>query len=146
MFYSSIGISDHPNLIEMKRGEKDNISIELLITGYKDFDKVPNILSTCGFYIIKDKWTCQPYDVFKNIVELHYPQKEVKHIMFLPPFLWEDKLASLELVNKTVHFLLCVPITEAELAFKIQNGTAALEELFEKQEINIFDLDRKSVA
>jgi hypothetical protein len=79
MFYSSIGISDHPNLIEMKSGEMNNISIELLITGYKDFDKVPDILSTCGFYIIKDNWTCQPYDVSKNMVDLHYPQKEVKH-------------------------------------------------------------------
>jgi hypothetical protein len=39
-----------------------------------------------------------------------------------------------------------VPITEAELAYKIQNDTAALEELFEEQEINIFDLDRKSVV
>jgi hypothetical protein len=66
--------------------------------------------------------------------------------MFLPPFLWEDKLTSLKLASKTVHFLLCVPITEAELAFKIRNGTSALEKLFEEQEINIFDLDRKSVV
>lgn len=49
----TIGVSDQPNRIEMKDGNFQNIPIELLIAGYKEFDMLPNILSTAGFYITK---------------------------------------------------------------------------------------------
>jgi hypothetical protein len=83
-FYGTIGLSDYQNIIEMKNGNK-NIPIELLITGYKKYDKISNILSTCAFYILKDKWNCQPGTVFMNMVDF-YCKKEMQHIMFVPPF------------------------------------------------------------
>ena len=146
-FYSTIGLSDYQNLIKMNDNSEKNIPIELLMAGYKNFEQVSNILSTCGFYISKNKWNCKPNNVFESMVAMYYPQKEVKHILFCRPFLWEDKLGDgLELENKTAHFLLCIPITERELEFKMKNGTNALSDLFEKNEVNIFDLDRKSVV
>jgi hypothetical protein len=142
-FSGTIGLSDHPNKVEMKNGNK-NIPIELLITSYKKFDKIPNILSTCAFYLLKDKWTCQPGSVFMRMIDFYY-KKEVQHIMFVPPFLWDDKLEPLTLKSKTVNWLLAVPISESELKYKNANGYANLQNLFEANEVDIFDLNRSAV-
>ncbi len=144
-FLGTIGVSDSENLIEMKDGSKKNIPVELLITGYKKYDRIPNVLATCGFYIIKDKWDVQPGSVFMRMVDMYYPDTEMNHIMFTSPFLWEDKLKPLELDSKTVHWLLAIPISQSELEYKNKQGTSALEDLFEENEIDIFDLNRKPV-
>jgi len=143
-FYGTLGLSDYPNVIEMKSGDQ-HIPVELLMAGYKSYDKIPNILSTCAFYLSKDKWACQPGSVFMRMVDFYY-KKEMQHIMFIRPFLWADKLEPLKLESKTVYWLLAVPISEAELQYRNQNGFNALERLlFEENEVDIFDLDRKSV-
>ncbi|MCV9934096.1 suppressor of fused domain protein [Flavobacterium sp. LS1R47] len=144
-FYSSIGVSDYPNKIEIKNDEVINIPIEILISGYSKFDKIANILSTCCFYIIKDKWSCQPNDVYKNIIDLYYPKKEMKHIMFNAPFLWEDKLVPLKLDSKQVHFLFAIPISDNELEYKNKNGAKALIALFQSKNVDVFDIERNSV-
>lgn len=144
-FYGSIGLSDYPNIIEMKDGSKKNIPIELLITGYKQYDKVPNILSTICFFIIKDQWTSQPGSVYKNMISYYYELTDMKHILCLTPFLWEDKLENLIFGNKNIYPLLLIPISEKELEYKLANGSDALEELFQKEQIDFFDLNRNSI-
>jgi len=42
-------------------------------------------------------------------------------------------------------FLLAIPISDAELQYKNQNGLSALESIFEEKNVDIFDLDRASV-
>ncbi|MDH7460600.1 suppressor of fused domain protein [Chitinophagaceae bacterium 26-R-25] len=144
-FCGTIGLSDFPNEIEQKSGAIKNIPIELLITGYKEYDKASNIISTCGFYISKNKWSCQPGSVFMRMVEMYYEKLEMKHILFTSPFLWEGKLHPLKLESKTVNWLLAIPISDSELNYRNQLGAPALEDLFEKKGVDIFDLNRKSV-
>src|ERR1700754_3435937 len=62
--YCTIGVSDFPNIIN-----STNIPVELLLAAYKEFDKAPNILSTCGFYISKDRFECRPGTVFMRMIE-----------------------------------------------------------------------------
>lgn len=143
-FYSSIGVANYPNIIEMNDGVLKDISVELIITGYKKFEKTPNILATASFYITKNNWTCQPGTVYKSIIQDYY-NTELKHILFTSPFLWEDKLSNLSFDNKEIHPLLLIPISDKELEYKLSNGYSALERLFEENEIDIFDLDRKSI-
>ena len=145
-FYGTIGLSDYPNEIEMKNKEQKNIPVEFLISGYKKFEKIPNILSTSGFYLSKDKWTCQPGSVFMRIVEMYYKNLEMKHVFFTSPFLWENKLESLKLETKTVNWLLGIPISDAELNYRNENGVDALERLFEEKGVDVFDLERISVV
>ncbi|REC62300.1 suppressor of fused domain protein [Chryseobacterium pennae] len=142
--FGTIGVSDHPNRIEMKDGNFQDIPIELLIAGYKEFDMLANILSTAGFYITKKRWDCQPGSVFMRIVDMYYEESEMKHIMFVSPFLW-DKLQPLHLETKTVHWLLGTPISDKELEFRMKNGASALENIFQEKDIDIFDINRKSV-
>lgn len=48
--------------------------------------------------------------------------------------------------RKKIHCLLCVPISDEELQFKEENGLNSLEKiLFEKNNIDIFNIERKSV-
>ncbi|KPH14074.1 suppressor of fused domain protein [Chryseobacterium sp. ERMR1:04] len=140
----TIGVSDYPNKIEMNDNSFKDIPIELLIGGYTEFNMLANILSTSGFYIINKGWECQPGSVFMRIVEMYCETSEMKHIMFVSPFLWEDKLEPLQLEKKTVHWLLCIPISDKELEYKMENGASALEDMFQEKDIDIFDINRKS--
>jgi hypothetical protein len=142
-YYGTIGLSDYKNIIEMKNGN-ENIPIEIVMAGYKEYDNIPNVLSTCGFYISKDKWNCKLGSVFMRMLDFFY-KKEMQHIIFMPPFLWDDKLETLKLETKTIHCLLGVPISENELQYLNNNGFDALEDLFVENDINIFNLDRKSI-
>ncbi|WP_103867569.1 suppressor of fused domain protein [Aquimarina sp. I32.4] len=144
-FYCTIGLSDYDNIIEFNDGNR-NVPIEILIVGKQKDNKLPNILSTCGFYVSKNRWTVQPNTVFKNMIKMYYPSMETKHLMFTSPFLWEDKLTSLELKNKTVNWLLAIPITDKEFSYKEENGATALFDLFEEHDIDIFNINRISVV
>ena len=144
--YCTIGVSDSPNVIEMNDGTL-GIPVELLIAADNKFVKMPNILSTCGFYILKNEWPCQPGTVFKNMVTMYYQDTDMKHILFTRPYLWQDKLHPLTLEQRTIHFLLCIPISDKELEYKNQYGTAALEEiLFQDSGADIYNINRHSVV
>ena len=141
-FYSTIGVSDTPLFIN---NSEQAFRLELIMSAYNSFQFVSNILSTCGFYITKNKRECKPGAVYEKIIEMYYPNLEMKHIFFVEPFLWENKIKTLNLETKDVTWLLCIPISDAELNYKIENGSDFLEELFEEHQINIFDLNRKSL-
>lgn len=143
--YVSVGLSDHENLVEVRDGH-DDIRVELLAAAYKRFEYAPNVLSTAAFYIIKDKYECRPGGVFKHLVAMYDKGSAMKHIYFTAPFLWQDKLAALDPAVKKAAFLLLIPISDAELDYKLQHGDEALETLFEENEINIYDLERSSVV
>jgi hypothetical protein len=108
-------------------------------------EETPNILSTCGFYVTKNRWKCQLGTVFKNVVNLYYPDAILKHILFTRPFMWEDKLLPMKLSLKTVHFLVGIPISDTESGFLEQNGFAALEYLFISKKVNYGDFKRESL-
>lgn len=141
----TVGVSDYPNKIEMNDNSFINIPIELLIGGFTESSELANIISTAGFYITKNGWECQPGSVFMRIIEMYFETSEMKHIMFISPFLWQDKLKPLKLETKTVHWLLCIPISDKELEYKMKNGASSLEDIFQEKDIDIFDINRKSV-
>jgi hypothetical protein len=65
--------------------------------------------------------------------------------MFFPPFLWED-LKTMEFDGVKVAWLMAIPISESEYQFAIENTTDKLGELFEENDIDYFDLNRKPVV
>ncbi|MDR3271307.1 MAG: suppressor of fused domain protein [Peptococcaceae bacterium] len=142
-FYGTIGLSDYPNIIEIN-GEDTNVPVELLMAGNKTYDKIPSILATCGFNMAKEKWICQPGAVFLHMIDLYY-EKEMRHLLFIPPYKWNSSLEPLELADKTVNWLLAVPISEPELQYRLEHGFNALSLLFEENSVDMFDWDRKSM-
>ena len=136
IFYSTIGLS------EIAKGDVT----EILFTGYAKYDKAANILSTTAFFIINNDWKAADGVVFETLIEMYYPGKEMKHLYFTMPYLWENKLEGLSIDNKIINFLLAIAISDKELAYKNKYGSQKLEDLFQEREVDIFDLDRKSVV
>jgi hypothetical protein len=143
--YCTIGLSDFPNKIEMKDGSETNIPVELLLSGNRSSNKWANVLSAVGFHMTKNQWTCQPGAVFKNMVNIYHPDIALKHLLFVEPFMWQEKLDAMKLSSKKVYFLLLVPISDAECSYREKHGFDALEKLFMKHEIDITNLYRPSV-
>lgn len=77
---------------------------------------------------------------------MYHPNKEMKHVLFTEPYLWEDKLRGFTAGGEAVRFVLAVPIAQNELEYKAKFGLDALETLLEERETDIFDLGRKSVV
>ena len=136
---ASIGLSDHN--IGLKSSDK-KLRVELIGACNDNHPDFPNLLSTAAFEII-DKGSCNYGTILPRVIELYYPDAIMKHIYLMSPFLW-DKLASIELSDLKVAWLLMVPISDGEMKYAMQNGVDELETLFEKEDINIFDLSRKS--
>ncbi|MGI8627462.1 MAG: suppressor of fused domain protein [Geodermatophilaceae bacterium] len=45
----------------------------------------------------------------------------------------------------TVAWLMAVPIADSEVEFARLNGTQRLQEIFEQEQIDVFDIDRAPV-
>ncbi|MEU6130987.1 suppressor of fused domain protein [Saccharopolyspora sp. NPDC047091] len=140
---STLGLSDHPL---MRDGSEYSVRAEVVGAGATDNSKFPNIISTIAFFIINDKWFCSPGSTFPNVVSMYYPEATMRHILFVPPFLWKDNLETLRFPDKTVAWLQAVPISENEKQYAEANGPEALEDIFVDHQIDVFDLNRTSVA
>ncbi|MDF2927376.1 MAG: hypothetical protein K0R57_6290 [Paenibacillaceae bacterium] len=139
--FSTIGLSDHS--IDYSVDGKP-LRLEIVGACATEYEHYSNILATCAFCVINSKYSVSPGKIFRDIVKMYYPSSEMKHILFVSPFLWED-LQPVDLLNKKVAWLLAVPISENECSFTQEKGTEALEDLFEQKEIDIFNIERKSI-
>jgi len=140
--YSTVGLSEH-SIDQTVEGVPLRVEIVgACATGYECF---PNILSSCAFNVINTKYKCYPGAIFPNVVKYYMPDSPMKHILFVPPFLWEDKLTTLSFNDKKVAWLLAIPISEEEFEYAKEHGIDDLETLFEEYQIDIFDLKRESV-
>lgn len=140
--FATVGLSDH--LIFKDGRPLENVRTELVGACASAFSDFPNVLASAAFEIIKERQFIAPGVIFPDIVAQYRDKGLMRNAMFVPPFLWPD-LETLELPKKTVAWLLLVPVSDAEMKYACDKGPAKLEELFEKEEIDIFDIDRPSV-
>jgi hypothetical protein len=105
-----------------------------------------NILASAAFCIMRTKRLYFPGSVMPNYVREYYSTTTVPNLYFTAPFIWEDSLKTLDCGTKKVSWLLAMPISDAEQDYLNEHGDDALEDLFEKHQIDIFDLTRTSVT
>ena len=141
--FSTLGLSDHP-IYKDGRRLKD-VRVELLGACGSAFKEFANVVASSAFDMIKDKRFIAPGVIFPGVVKQYRPRSPMKNVMFIPPFLWPD-LKTLKLPTKTVAWLLIVPVSDAEMKYAVKQGPAKLEELFEKHQIDVYDIDRPSVV
>jgi hypothetical protein len=140
--YATLGLSDTPLL----QGEKEYPArVELVGACESSFSEFANVMATAAFCVKNSQWFAAPGIIFPGVVREYVRQSPMHHLMFVPPFLWEA-LETLELKTKTVAFLLAVPISDAEMRFAEEHGSHKLEDLFEKEQIDIYDIRRQSVV
>jgi antitoxin YqcF len=138
---ASLGLSDIPLYFKDKEYPT---RIEILGCFQSQEDLFPNIISTASFNIIKDNWFCAPGIIYPDIVSMYYPDYSMKHLYFTTPFLWENSLVTIDMPSKKVSFLLGIPISEKERNYVVEYGSVELEAIFERENINIFNLRRES--
>jgi len=141
--YATLGLSDWPL---MDDGQEYPVRVEFLGACAGSYNQFANVLSTAAFNVIKDDWFVYPGRIFPDVVAMYYPAFPMKHLLFVPPFLWEESFSTQEFPDKTVAWLFAVPISEDEMQYARIDGADALEELFEHKQIDVFDLERTSVA
>ena len=141
--YSTIGLSDHPMLQD---GKEFPTRLEIAGACATAYEFFANILASAAFSIIRTQKLYHPGSVMPGYVREYYSSTTVPHLFFTAPFLWEDALKTLGCGTKKVSWLLIVPISDAEREYVKEHGDDALEDLFEKHQIDIFDLSRPSVV
>lgn len=141
--YSTIGLSDHPMVAD---GHEAPVRLELAGACATADDFFANTLTSAAFSIMRSRRFHCPGSVLSGYVRAYYRATTVPHLYITAPFLWEDTLKTLDCETKQVSWLLAVPVSDAECAYLREHGDSALEDLFEKHQIDMFDLTRPSVA
>lgn len=138
--YATIGLSEHET-----GWQNNNKSLRVELLGACDAKEeiFPNILTTTAFEIMQSR-KCSYGDIIQNVMSKYNPGLEMKHVYLTNPFLWE-RFETLEFGDRFVTWLLIVPVSDKEKDYAIKNGWEALEDEFEKNNIDIFDLKRKSI-
>lgn len=90
-----------------------------------------------------DRGECVPNYVVENIVSIYKKNTDMNHILLVDPFLWND-IGTLEIEDLVVTWLQLIPISQAELDYSKENSVDALLDLFEKIQIDFYDINRKS--
>ncbi|MDT2570526.1 suppressor of fused domain protein [Enterococcus raffinosus] len=121
--------------------EDKELRVEFIGSCESEYKEYANILSSCAFNIINTQFSCSHGMVYSDVASEYYKETTMKHILFTDPFLWEN-IETLDYVT----WLMMVPISNEEFEFLKVNGSEELENLFEKININLLDLNRKSVV
>jgi len=141
--FATIGLSDHPLILN---GKEFDARLEIVGACGSNFKNFDNVLSTAAFCVINSQWFCAPGVIFPDVLSMYDLSPTMSDLYFVPPFLWEENLRTITFEGKKIAWLLAVPISKAESAFAQEKGPEKLEDLFEKEQIDIYDLHRPSVV
>ena len=141
MSYATIGLSDNPLFINNK---ESNVYLELVGAMDKNIDCFANIMATVVFNIINSKFSCYPGAIYNDVVEMYNCSTSMQHIMFVSPFVWQDKLTTQHFGNRSITWLQIIPISEEERQYARDKGVDKLEEMLERNNADIYDINRKS--
>lgn len=141
--YATVGVSC---VALVKDGRNLGVRTELVGACGSRFAEFPNCLSTAAFCVINSGWLVAPGIIFPSVVAMYRPASPMKHFLFLPPFPWDGRLRTIAVGESQVAWLLAVPISDGEMRFAESTGVSALEELCERRQVDIFNLDRASVV
>lgn len=122
------------------------LGVEVVGTCASDAEEFGSLISTAAFFVINSGWKLESGTILPEVVGWHFPDTTVPHLVFVPPFLWEAELEPRVIGDRTVAWLLAVPMTSQELVYAEQHGSDALEDRFEEAQIDILDLQRDSAV
>ena len=141
--YSTIGLSDHQFKVT-----KNEIPLGVEIIGVcgSSFELFPNILGSISTLVKEDGQECAPDTIFRDVVTNNQASQTMNHILLVDPFLWPESPETLRFKEKAVAWLQAVPIADNELEYSNKEGLSSLHELFTKNQIDVFNLNRGSVV
>lgn len=141
--YATVTLANHPILQD---GREFPARVELVAACEAAATGFENVLSTCAFNVINDGWFVGPGVVFPDVLSMYGLSDTLAHVIFVSPMLWDGQVTTTTVEGRTLAFLQAIPISEAEYRFAETRGPDALEDLFERRQIDVFDIDRVSVV
>lgn len=81
-----------------------------------------------------------------NIDKSWLDNSELKYFLISLPYTFGQKLEYMNFDDNQIRFFWLLPITDEEHKFLYSNSVELLEDLFEKNNINYLDINRKSVV
>jgi antitoxin YqcF len=142
--YGTMGLASYPMYQD---GLEFPVRLELVAAFYSETRRGADLLGVPAFHIMQRGWLCSPGSILQNAIDVLGVSTTMMHLLFAPPFLWPDLATSATIsTGNRVAWLQAIPISDAEYVYSQQHGTASLEVLFEARQIDVFDVNRKSVV
>lgn len=142
--YATLGMSRFDNG-GLESGGRP-LRVELLAACQSEFTRMADGLSSCVLNVAKGGYQVTPGVVHPNVLNLYAPDIVLKHLLLVPPFVWDSAPASRDFEDITVAFLMAVPISDSEIHYARAHGSERLEALFEQRQIDVFDINRVPVV
>ncbi|MFV0288097.1 MAG: suppressor of fused domain protein [Mycoplasmatales bacterium] len=139
---STVNLSDID--LDFKKANEYKVGVEFIMVSDIKYDNSLDVLIDSSFIAIKNKNSCQPGNIYSNVIQKYYLDSDMKHILLTYPFLWND-FNKITYENKSINWLQLVPISDNELKFLQEHNLDKLEELFEKEKVDVFNFNRKSI-
>lgn len=119
------------------------ISVEFVAGIDSRWRFIGDAVAACAFEVGPPN-DVRPGTVYRNAIGDRHPQATTPHLMSVPPFLW-NSFASYSDDDVYVTWLQLVPVTEEEAAYCLAHGFDALDELFGREQPDLFSIERESV-
>lgn len=122
--YATLGMSRFDNG-GLESGGKP-LRVELLAACQSEFPEIAAGLTSCAFNVARDGYQVTPGVVHPNVLDLYAPDVVLKHLLLVPPFLWEPEPEPRDFGDVTVAWLMAVPISDGEIEYARVRGSDAL--------------------
>jgi hypothetical protein len=139
--YGTIGLSDYPMFWD---GKEFPTRLELCGAALSSFSVFPNIIAEAAFTIIRSREVWRPGSFIRDLVVNYEPNFGLRSLYITSPFFWDRDLHELILSNKVVNWLMCFPISAAELGYLEKYGIDQFESMLEEAGADVFDTSRDS--
>lgn len=127
-------------------GREQDFGVELVACHYSPIVGCIDAVFDAAFLVLAYKEELYPGAVLPDLVSRHQISPTMKHFFLITPFLWDGRLKSINTTDRETRYLLAVPISDAEMAFAGTEGSEALGDLLEREQVDIFNWSRASVA
>lgn len=141
--YSTVSLSEHGQGITS--GNKP-LNVEILGACANEIECFPNIIAFCAFTLMNGQQKLYPGALVKNVISYHLPDVNMKHILFITPFLWDNEPETIDFEDKYVTWLQAIPISDSEYNYALKHSPDELVSIFEEKQIDIFDINRSSAV
>lgn len=137
--YGSVGLSRNT-----QRAGSVDVKVEIVAACASGTPHLDNLVSSCVFDSVKNGTNITYGACIANVIVQYGVSTTLKHVTFVSPFLWQG-LDRVIVEGQPVLCLLMLPISDAEKAYLEAEGISALEDMFNQEQIDIYDINRISV-
>jgi len=144
MSIGTIGLSETE--LSFKDGTIFPTRVELCAATLIENTLWKDALSTAAFIIMRRKRGVVQGVILENVFSEYYPSTELPHMYLTYPFIWNNAhFPQLEFNDLKINWLHGIAIHDSEKYFIYKNSAEDFEQLLLEQDVDTFDLERKTV-